>query len=423
MRNQAGYRFLGVVMLALVFEPSPSRVSVAGALSMVRPWLALRGRGPLFMKEMVEGPRPQSDWVRLRVVVTGICGSDVKQATLQASSDNPLSALVTFPHVPGHEIVAELAEPRPDLGLEEGSPVAVDPWLGCVARGLANPCPACSAGFPPHCSQVLAGGPWGPGHGMHLGTVRGLPGGFAQIIHAHRTQLHVLPPGLPLETAVLADPLAVAMHAVAQVPDEPAGPVLVLGAGTIGLGLALAARERWPLADISVTCAWPHQTELVRNLGARPIAPQGLVSQVAELAGSRVARPWRGGPWTIGAGADVVLDSIGSAATTEQALRVISGRGTLVTVGVGRPARSETTLAYYKEVRQLGSNGYGRHNGVATCPHLLDSALELLRGRQSLVSGWLTHTFPIRRWREAFETAARPERSGAIKVTLRLWED
>jgi threonine dehydrogenase-like Zn-dependent dehydrogenase len=410
-------------MLALVFDPSPARIAVAGALSRARPWLALSSRGPLFLEEVGEAPRPAAEWVRLRVVATGICGSDVKQATLQASSDNPLTALVTFPHVPGHEIVAELAEPRPELGLAAGTLVAVDPWLGCVARGLENPCPACAAGFPPHCSQALAGGPWGAAHGMHLGTVRGLPGGFAQVIHAHPTQLHVLPAGLPLATAVLADPVAVALHAVGRVQPEPTGPILVLGAGTIGLGRALAARERWPQAEVLVSCAWPHQTELVRRLGARPLAPHRLVTELAEVTGARLARPWRGGAWTVGGGPALVLDSIGSAATTEQALRVVAPRGTVVTVGVGRPARTETTLAYYKEVRQLGSNGYGRQTAAATGPHLLDSALELLQRRQSLVSAWLTHTFPIGRWREAFMTAARPDRSGAIKVSLRLWED
>ena len=410
-------------MRALVFDPSPSRILLAGVASRWRPWLALRGPAPLFLAEVGEPARPGPDWVRLRVVATGICGSDVKEATLQASPDNPLSALVSFPHTPGHEIVAQVAEARAGMGLAEGTLVAVDPWLGCDQRGLAQRCRACAAGFPPHCSQVLAGGPWGTGHGMHLGTVRGLPGGFAQIIHAHRSQLHPLPDDLSPTVAVLADPVAVALHAVRRADLDEARSVVVLGAGTIGLALTLAARERWPDADILVTCAWPHQLGLVRELGARPVAPRRLLAELAEDGGSRLAHPWRGGPWTLTGGPDLVLDSIGSPATAEQALRVVAARGTIVTVGVGRPARVENTLAYYKEVRQLGSSGYGREGPLASSPHLLDSALELLRRRQATVSGWMTHTFPIRRWEEAFTVAARPDQSRAIKVTLRLWED
>ena len=410
-------------MLALVFDPSPVRLPAAGVLSRVKPWLPLAAPGPLSLRELEETQRPGPDWTRLEVLRTGVCGSDVKQATLQASSDNPLSALISFPHVPGHEIVAAVAEPRPDLGWGLGQAVAVDPWLGCAARGYGNPCPACRAGFPPHCSRVLNGGPWGSGHGMHLGTVRGLPGGFAQFIFAHSSQIHPLPDGLDQGVAVLADPLAVALHAVAQAPEGGDGPVLVIGAGTIGLSLALAATTRWPQRSVFVTCAWDLQRSLVADLGAQPLpaGAEAVVLEMAAVCGAALARPWRGGPWTLGAGTPLVLDSIGTPATTQLALRVLAPGGTLVTVGVGRPARAETTLTYYKEARILGSNGYGiAHPGG---PHLLDSALRLLTERADLVSSWLTHLAPIRGWREAFMAAARPDRSGAIKVSLSLRED
>jgi len=412
-----------VRMLALVFDPSPARLPLAGALSRIRPWLSLVGPGPLSLREVEEGPRPGRDWVRLEVLRTGVCGSDVKQATLQASSDNPLSALISFPHVPGHEIVAAVAESRADLGWEQGLGVAVDPWLGCVARGYRNPCPACRAGFPPHCARVLNGGPWGSGHGMHLGTVRGLPGGFSQFIWAHRSQIHPLPDGLALGVAVLADPLAVALHAVARAPDFGGGAVLVIGAGTIGLSLALAARTRWPQRRVFVTCAWDRQRSLVAGLGAVPLpsGPESVVRAMSEISGAALARPWRGGPWALGAGTPLVLDSIGAPATMELALRALEPGGTVVTVGVGRPARAETTLTYYKEARILGSNGYGSSGPGG--PHLLDSALRLLTERADQVSSWLTHLVPIRGWREAFTAAARPDRSGAIKVTLSLREE
>ncbi len=412
-------------MQALLFDPSASRLPVAGLASRIRPDLALRWRSPLSLRELPEPASPGADWVRLRVLRTGICGSDVKEALLQASSDNPLSGLISFPHVPGHEILAEVATGHGSAGLADGTRIAVDPWLGCVARGLLNLCPACSAGFPPHCANVLNGGPWGTGRGMHLGTVRDLPGGFAQIIQAHSSQLHPIPDGLPLELVVLADPLAVALHAVSQLPGQPEGPVLVLGAGTIGLSLALACRERWPKSEIMVTAAWENQVELVRAMGAEPLAPDaaGVVPEMARRGGGRLARPWRGGSWAVGGGGSVVFDSIGSAATTELALRALAPRGQLVTVGVGRPARTETTLTYYKEVRVLGSNGYGMSAQGSKPRHLLDCALELLEKNSDLASGWVTHSLPLSRWQEAFAAAARPDHSRSIKVSLRLWED
>jgi len=407
-----------VPVLALVFDPSLERLPLAGVASRIHPLGALWARGPLGLRQVADPGAPTPEWARLRVLRTGICGSDVTEALLRASSDNPLSGLISFPHVPGHEIVAQVAEPGVGGRLPAGTMVAVDPWLGCLARGLIRLCPACQAGFPPHCAAVLDGGPWGSGRGMHLGNVRDLPGGFGPTVFAHPSQLHPLPPGLRPELAVLADPLAVGLHAVELVAEEPSGPILVLGAGTIGLSLALAARSRWPAADLLVTTAWPHQRELVTGLGATPapVAAAAVVELMAASTGARLARPWRGGRWCVGGGAALVLDSIGSSATMELALRALAPGGTVVRVGVAQPHRAETTLAYYKQARVLGSNGYGRSRLHPGSPHLLDVALQLLV--TGLADGWLTHTFPLWQWREAFVAAARPDRSRAIKVTL-----
>lgn len=410
-RRPSGY---GGRVRALVFDPDPTRLALAGAASRLRPEWALRGRAPLALRDVPDPRPPRPDWALLQTVATGICGSDVKEGLLQASLDNPLSGLVSFPHVPGHEVLARVVEPAAGGGVAAGELVAVDPWLGCVPRGLENPCPACAAGFPPHCRWVNSGGPWGPGWGMHIGNVRGLPGGFAPRLVAHGSQLHRLPAGLPPQLAVLADPLAVAMHAVEVVDGNP-DRVLVLGAGTIGLGLALSARRRWPSAEVLVTCAWAHQHQLVERLGAvaLPVAPAEVLAAVAQLSGAELAHPWRGGPWALDRGADVVLDSIGTPGTLELGLRSLRPRGRIVTVGVARPGRAETTLTYFKEAQIVGSNGYG----ATPAGHQLDLALERLAGEEEVVSAWLTHSFPLERWRDAFTTAARPG-GGVVKVSI-----
>ena len=402
-------------MLALTFDPRLRTLLLGGAASRLRPEWALVAGGPLGLRDVEEPVRPRPEWALLEPLATGVCGSDVKEALLQASSDNPLSGLISFPHVPGHEILARVVEPPVQGDFAAGQLVAVDPWLGCRARGLDRLCPACERGFPPHCSWVRSGGPWGSGYGMHLGNVRGLPGGFAPRITAHTSQLHPLPPALPAQLAVLADPLAVALHALDRVEGVPEV-VLVLGAGTIGLSLALGARRRWPRAELLVTCAWGHQRKLVESLPGVPVAPApaAVLERVAELTGAGLVRPWRGGRWALDAGPELVLDSIGTPGTVELALRAVRPRGQLVTVGVARPGRAETTLAYFKEVRQVGSNGYG----MTREGHQLDLALALLESDQALAAEWITHRFPLPRWRAAFQAAARPDRSGAVKVVI-----
>src|SRR5207302_4213091 len=208
------------------------------------------------------------------------------------------------------------------------------------------------------------------------------------------------------------DPLAVALHAVDQSGYEGDGLALVLGAGTIGLCIAACILRRHPGADVVVTAAWSHLAERVRELGAAPIGTDShaVTSAVAERTGARPVKPWLGPWWLVGGGASVVIDAVGSAQTAEIAMRAVRPRGRVVRVGVGRAGRLQATLAYYKEIEVVGSNGSRAGD--------LDRALKLLSEGTVPYSSWLTHSFPLADWRRAFETAGRPGRTGAIKVTL-----
>ncbi len=199
-------------MLGLVFDRRPARLAVAGALSRVRPVAALSGFGPLRPSRVCPTRNPPGPgWLVLEPRHAGICGSDVTQATLQADLDNPLSGLVSFPHVMGHEVVASVLEPAgSDLGA--GETVVLNPWLGCAPRGIA-PCPACSDGMLPLCAHGGEPIPGIGGAGIHTGNIRGLPGGMGTRMVAHHSQLRRLPEGLDSRAGVLADPLAVGLHA------------------------------------------------------------------------------------------------------------------------------------------------------------------------------------------------------------------
>ncbi len=404
-------------MLGLVFDPRPARLAVAGALSRIDPLWALRGSGPLGLRRLPDPVSPGPGWVALEPIFTGVCGSDVTQATLQADWDNPLSGLVSFPHVMGHEIVARVADPA-GTDLSGGETVVVNPWLGCAARGLP-PCPACTEGMLPLCAHQGEPLPGVSGSGIHTGNIRGLPGGMGTRMHAHRSQLRRLPDGLEPQSGVLADPLAVGAHAAEQVLGggrvEPPGMVVVLGAGTIGLGVAASLR-RLGAERVVVSAAWPYQRALVEALGAETIShrPEVVVRRIAEAAGGRLSRPWRGLPWLVTGGAAAVVDAVGSTATAELSLAIVRPGGRVVRVGVGRARRTQATLTYFKEVTVVGSNGYRRDD--------IDTALAMLAHGDVPWRDWLTHRFPLAAWREAFRTAARPQKHAAVKVTLAIGE-
>ena len=399
-------------MLGLVFDPRPARLAVAGALSRVRPVGAITAPGPLRLRRMPDPETPGPGWLLLQPIHTGVCGSDVTEATLQADWDNPLSGLVSFPHVMGHEVVARVATGGD--GFEAGETVVLNPWLGCAPRGVEL-CPACAGGLLPLCRHTGAPIPGVIGTGIHTGNIRGLPGGMGTLMLAHHSQLHRLPEGLEPRAGVLADPLAVGLHAAQQALSGDSTPggstVAVLGAGTIGLAAACGLR-RLGAGRVLISCAWPYQPALAREVGAVPISarPAAAIAAVSEATGGRLTRPWRGLPWLVAAGADAVVDAVGSFATLELALAIIRPGGTVVRVGVGRSRRAQSTLTYFKEVREVGSNGYRSGD--------LDTALRMLSSGEVGWHAWLTHRFPLSQWRRAFRVAAQPQRHGSVKVSL-----
>jgi threonine dehydrogenase-like Zn-dependent dehydrogenase len=423
-------------MRGLVFDPRPARLAVAGALSRVRPVAAISRYSPLRLRELPDPVVPGPGWLVLGPVHAGICGSDVTEATLQADLDNPLSGMVSFPHVMGHEVVAAVLDAgATDLG--SGELVVLNPWLGCAARGV-SPCIACADGMPALCAHAGEPIPGVDGGGIHTGNIRGLPGGMGTRMVAHRSQLHRLPGGLDPRAGVLADPLAVGIRAAERAREAmgaaerrrtlqegtgpevtrrgvleapPNGLVVVLGAGTIGLA-AVTGLRHLNAGRVLVSVAGRYQVPLARAAGAEPISPRpaAVVEAVAERTDGRLTHPWRGLPWLVSGGADAVIDAVGSASTAEVALAVVRPGGTVIRVGVGRARRYQATLTYFKEVSVIGSNGYRRQD--------LDTALSLLQAGQAPWRGWLTHRFPLTEWRRAFRVAAQPQRHAVVKVSL-----
>src|SRR5581483_4102823 len=110
-------------------------------------------------------------------------------------------------------------------GWKEGDRVAVNPSFGCKVRGIEPPCPACATGHPATCHHAgeAAGG---LAAGFCLGYHKDLPGGFTELLIAHRSQLLRVPDSVPDSRAVLAEPLGIGVHAVLQREPRPDEEVL-----------------------------------------------------------------------------------------------------------------------------------------------------------------------------------------------------
>jgi hypothetical protein len=102
-------------MKALTFHFSYPRF-VAGKL-----FGGLSRGGPLVYEDVPDAKLLGDDWVIVETRYCGICGSDVKQAYLEGAFDNPMTAVISFPHVLGHEVVGTVVEAGKDVRQERRS--------------------------------------------------------------------------------------------------------------------------------------------------------------------------------------------------------------------------------------------------------------------------------------------------------------
>jgi threonine dehydrogenase-like Zn-dependent dehydrogenase len=360
------------------------------------------------------------DWVLVRTALTGICGSDQKQVQLKGHFDNPLSGMLSFPHVLGHESTGVVAEAgRAVTRVRCGDRVVINPWLSCEPRGISPRCPACAEGNLALCENFDRGGLT---PGLHLGNCTDAPGAYAPRVAVHQSQVFRLPAKVSFEQAVLADPFSVSFHAVVKDPPEGDEPtVLVYGAGTIGLGAVAAVRVVKPHARVLVIARYPQQVDAAKKLGAAAVitADSGaeIIESVATLTGSRPWRPrFKGLPMLAG-GVDAVYDSICAPDTLEIAVRVTRSRGIVSIIGVEAPKRFEWTPIYFKELRVVGSNAFGVEEFRGARKHAMEHYLDLCASGEVDLGFLVTHRYSLDEWRAAFDTAISKE-TGCLKVAF-----
>jgi threonine dehydrogenase-like Zn-dependent dehydrogenase len=377
---------------------------------------------PMRLVEQDRPRPPRSDWVVGKTRLTGICGSETKQVFgefTDSYNDSALSAFFSFPMVLGHEVVGEVSELGPTAqGLEIGQRVVLNPWLSCAPRGIDPPCPSCVAGDLSMCWHFTEG-PLAAG--IHTGTCKDAPGGFADYFPAHDSMLFPVPEGIPDEIAVLADPFSVSLHSVTRNPPPPGGRVLVYGAGALGTTATAILRSLYPDVAVMVVARHPAQADLASALGAQVVdsePAEALIEEVAAWSGGVLQATPYGLPMAHPGAIDVVYDTIGNTETSEVAVRLLRTRGTLVKSGVNPPARWEWSPLYFKEISWVGSNAFGVEEVEGVRQHAMAHFLDLVSDGRIDLSGMLTHTFRLSEWRDAFTVLATQTDSNAIKVAF-----
>jgi len=401
---------------ALVFENALPRLVATRLLATFTPRAFVGPLAPIQLAELPDPELPAPDWLVIRTRLCGICGSDAKQVFLNGAFDNPMTAMISFPQVLGHEVVGVIDAVGPAVSRRRvGERVVLNPWLSCAPRGLP-PCVWCQRGEFAQCLNFTRGA---LAPGIHHGNSAQATGGFAPRLPAHESQCLPIPEDLSDEAAVLADPFSVSLHAVLHHPPPEGGVAVVYGCGTLGLLAVAILRALHPDVRVLAVARFPHQARLAERLGAERVIAhrptRRVVEQLAELAGSELNRPWRGLPMAA-AGADVLYDTVSSPETLEVAVRVVRSRGTIVALGVEVPRRFEWTPLYFKELCLVGSNAFAMETWQGRRQHAMEWYFELARAGAVDVTAILTHRFALEDYREAFLSCRRQGRSGAVKV-------
>lgn len=307
-------------------------------------------------------PAVTDDEVLVRPSCCGICGTDLHILKHGFVGTN-------YPVIPGHEFAGHVvAVGRNVRNVKTGDFVAVDPNVVCGA------CRWCQSGRPNLCIHL---NPIGVGRAGAAAEYVAVPGCNAFRVHK----------SIGSEAAALIEPLACALHAVESSQEILNRQVLVLGGGTMGLLIAIAAKHQ---GAGKVTLADPASAklEIARNVGV------DAAVEPSELGSEKF---------------DVVFEAAGVAAALKQGLQLVEKTGVYVQVGV-HDEHDEATFVpfklYEQEFRLIGSN---------SCANKFSAAVELMPDIGEKAKLLIGESFPV--WN--FDTAVQAMQAGkSIKTQL-----
>ena len=275
---------------------------------------------PFGLHEIDDARLVRPDWVITKPILSGICGSDAKLVLGDFSTgdiDNPMAAFSSLPHVPGHEVVAEVVALGPQATGSRGRSTGRPQPLAHLrpAGHRRRLCPPCAAGDLSLCWSFTKGdlGAGRPRRRDHRGPgCLGRAPGCARL-HAHsraRRHLRTRPPSWPIPS---------------RCPSTPSSATRPRRAG----GCWSTAPGRWaspawpscdmlyPDVEVGVVARFEAQRDMALRFGASQVFAHeprlALVEALAEWSGAVLHTPFDGLPVTHPGHIDVVYDTIAKA--------------------------------------------------------------------------------------------------------------
>ena len=331
-----------------------------------------------FACEDVAAPEPGADDVLVAVKACGICGSDVHGMDGSTGRRRP-------PIIMGHEAAGVISRVGSRVtGWAAGDRVTFDSTIYCghcafCRRGLINLCDH---------RRVL---------GVSCEDYR-QDGAFAEFVAVPQRLLYRLPEGLAFEHAALAEPFAIALHAIRRAPPTLNDTVVVVGAGMIGLAL-VQALSRAGCGRLVVVDIAADRLALAAKSGATHTIDSSSEDAAAAILGL-----------TNGLGADLAFEAVGVAATVDFSLRCLRKGGAVTLIGNVAP-KTEFPLQTVV-TRELTIHGSCASQGE------YPACLEMLARGDLRAAPLISAAAPLAEGAAWFDRLYRKE-AGLLKVVLK----
>ena len=275
--------------------------------------LVLHAIGDLRLDDVAK-PTPEKGEVLVKIRASGVCGSDIPRIFEKGTYH--------FPTIPGHEFSGQIVELGE--GVDENllnKKVAIFPLIPC------RKCELCQIGEYAQCKDY-----------NYFGSR--CDGGFAEYLAVPLWNLVMVPDALSYEEAAMAEPAAVAVHALRQVGVEIGDTVVIFGAGPIGLMLASWAKA-WGAYKTILVDIDKGKIEFAKKLGFEYVINSMECDAIEEI--NRI---------TDGRGADVCVEGAGVSKTLEQCLFAARTFGRVVAMGNPAGEMKLSQKAYWELLRK-----------------------------------------------------------------------
>jgi 2-desacetyl-2-hydroxyethyl bacteriochlorophyllide A dehydrogenase len=326
-----------------------------------------------FRVEDVDRPKVGEGEVIVKVKYAGICGTDLQLAR------GMFSEWVKKPAILGHEFSGTVDEVGDKVSsLNIGDSVVGEPIIPCLK------CKACLDGKPNLCYRIKAIG-------------FDLPGAFAEYVKIPSFKVFKIPENVSLLSAALTEPLAVALHAVNRSGLKPGDSVVILGDGTIGLGIAQIVRK--VASKVIVVGKHTKRLKVAEEMNV-DAALNVLKVNVSEAVKSLLGKE----------GADIVFEATGNPSILQQAIEISAAAGRIVITGIfSSSSNVYFTPVLFKEAEIVGSSVY-----VGEFPKVLDMMASGYLKPDLLISA----IKPLNEIEDAFRLASE-RKNEVIKVLLK----